>query len=126
MDESFKEKSNSDFEWLDSSNLDEVSGPESSEFKISAFVTTSINKESEQSGINSELHDGNKKELQETVVGKTKGKRRGPRTTIKPTQLEALKAAFQASQKPTKNTREKLSKETGLEMRVIQVSIIKI
>jgi len=48
-------------------------------------------------------------------------KRRGPRTTIKAKQLEVLKAAFQATPKPTRHIREQLAKETGLPMRVIQV-----
>ncbi|XP_037092312.1 LIM/homeobox protein Lhx1-like [Pollicipes pollicipes] len=48
-------------------------------------------------------------------------KRRGPRTTIKAKQLEVLKAAFNATPKPTRHIREQLAKETGLPMRVIQV-----
>lgn len=50
-------------------------------------------------------------------------KRRGPRTTIKAKQLETLKAAFAATPKPTRHIREQLAQETGLNMRVIQVSI---
>jgi hypothetical protein len=49
------------------------------------------------------------------------GKRRGPRTTIKAKQLEMLKAAFGMAPKPSRQAREKLAKETGLSMRVIQV-----
>ena len=48
-------------------------------------------------------------------------KRRGPRTTIKAKQLEVLKAAFNATPKPTRHIREQLAAETGLNMRVIQV-----
>lgn len=48
-------------------------------------------------------------------------KRRGPRTTIKAKQLEALRATFAATPKPSRNIREKLAQETGLNMRVIQV-----
>ncbi|CEF66878.1 Lim1 [Strongyloides ratti] len=48
-------------------------------------------------------------------------KRRGPRTTIKSRQLEILKAAFNATPKPTRHIREQLAQETGLSMRVIQV-----
>ena len=48
-------------------------------------------------------------------------KRRGPRTTIKAKQLEVLKAAFNATPKPTRHIREQLAQETGLNMRVIQV-----
>ncbi|XP_022252942.1 LIM/homeobox protein Lhx1-like, partial [Limulus polyphemus] len=50
-----------------------------------------------------------------------RSKRRGPRTTIKAKQLEMLKAAFAATPKPTRHTREQLAQETGLNMRVIQV-----
>lgn len=49
-------------------------------------------------------------------------KRRGPRTTIKAKQLETLKNAFAATPKPTRHIREQLASETGLNMRVIQVS----
>lgn len=48
-------------------------------------------------------------------------KRRGPRTTIKAKQLDTLKAAFASTPKPTRHIREQLAKETGLNMRVIQV-----
>lgn len=51
-------------------------------------------------------------------------KRRGPRTTIKAKQLEILKTAFSQTPKPTRHIREQLAKETGLPMRVIQVSFI--
>ena len=47
--------------------------------------------------------------------------RAGPRTTIKAKQLESLKAAFNATPKPTRHMREQLAQETGLNMRVIQV-----
>ncbi|KAF1670219.1 LIM/homeobox protein Lhx5, partial [Pygoscelis papua] len=50
-----------------------------------------------------------------------RGRRRGPRTTIKAKQLETLKAAFAATPKPTRHIREQLAQETGLNMRVIQV-----
>ncbi|XP_072043955.1 LIM/homeobox protein Lhx5-like [Amphiura filiformis] len=51
----------------------------------------------------------------------TGAKRRGPRTTIKAKQLETLKAAFNATPKPTRHIREQLAQDTGLNMRVIQV-----
>ena len=51
-------------------------------------------------------------------------KRRGPRTTIKAKQLEVLKAAFNATPKPTRHIREQLAAETGLNMRVIQVTLL--
>jgi len=58
-----------------------------------------------------------------TQSGGTAGaKRRGPRTTIKAKQLETLKSAFAATPKPTRHIREQLAQETGLNMRVIQVS----
>ncbi|VDM37638.1 unnamed protein product [Toxocara canis] len=50
-------------------------------------------------------------------------KRRGPRTTIKAKQLDTLKAAFASTPKPTRHIREQLAQETGLNMRVIQVSL---
>lgn len=53
-------------------------------------------------------------------------KRRGPRTTIKAKQLEILKTAFSQTPKPTRHIREQLAKETGLPMRVIQVSRISV
>lgn len=52
-------------------------------------------------------------------------KRRGPRTTIKAKQLEVLKTAFNQTPKPTRHIREQLAKETGLPMRVIQVSFLR-
>uniref|UniRef100_A0A5S6R654 Homeobox domain-containing protein n=1 Tax=Trichuris muris TaxID=70415 RepID=A0A5S6R654_TRIMR len=48
-------------------------------------------------------------------------KRRGPRTTIKPFQLQMLNDAFTKTPKPTKHVRAKLALDTGLTMRVIQV-----
>uniref|UniRef100_A0A0K0DUE3 Homeobox domain-containing protein n=1 Tax=Strongyloides stercoralis TaxID=6248 RepID=A0A0K0DUE3_STRER len=48
-------------------------------------------------------------------------KRRGPRTTIKQSQLDVLNKTFLISPKPSKHARAKLSLETGLSMRVIQV-----
>lgn len=50
-------------------------------------------------------------------------KRRGPRTTIKAKQLDTLKSAFANTPKPTRHIREQLAQETGLSMRVIQVSL---
>ena len=51
-------------------------------------------------------------------------RRRGPRTTIKAKQLDVLKSAFIATPKPSKQMREQLAKDTGLTMRVIQVSAL--
>uniref|UniRef100_A0A914ZCP6 Homeobox domain-containing protein n=1 Tax=Parascaris univalens TaxID=6257 RepID=A0A914ZCP6_PARUN len=48
-------------------------------------------------------------------------KRRGPRTTIKQNQLDILNRIFTSTPKPSKHARAKLSLETGLSMRVIQV-----
>lgn len=50
------------------------------------------------------------------------GKRRGPRTTIKPKQLDTLRQAFETAPKPSRHIREELARQTGLNMRVIQVS----
>ncbi|KAG5840896.1 hypothetical protein ANANG_G00193630 [Anguilla anguilla] len=45
-----------------------------------------------------------------------------PRTTITAKQLETLKIAYNNSPKPARHVREQLSSETGLDMRVVQVS----
>lgn len=45
-----------------------------------------------------------------------------PRTTITAKQLETLKSAYNNSPKPARHVREQLSSETGLDMRVVQVS----
>ena len=44
-----------------------------------------------------------------------------PRTSISAKQLETLKAAYSQSSKPARHVREKLSSETGLDLRVVQV-----
>lgn len=68
-------------------------------------------------------NSGSDKEESNSVSDETNGnKRRGPRTTIKAKQLDVLKAAFSATPKPTRHIREQLAAETGLNMRVIQVS----
>nr|QRF78303.1 Lhx1/5c [Galathowenia sp. LG-2021] len=48
-------------------------------------------------------------------------KKRGPRTTIKAKQLDALKQQFLDTPKPNRAIREQLAESTGLTMRVIQV-----
>jgi hypothetical protein len=48
-------------------------------------------------------------------------RRREPRTKIKTKQLEVLRAAFAATPKPNRLAREQLARDTGLNMRVIQV-----
>lgn len=48
-------------------------------------------------------------------------RRRGPRTTIRPMQLETLNRIFGTTPKPSKQARARLALETGLSMRVIQV-----
>ena len=48
-------------------------------------------------------------------------RKRGPKTTIKPHQLEILKNCFDQNPKPTPKVFEELSKDTGLSKRVIQV-----
>lgn len=47
-----------------------------------------------------------------------------PRTTITAKQLETLKSAYNTSPKPARHVREQLSSETGLDMRVVQVSAL--
>lgn len=44
-----------------------------------------------------------------------------PRTTITAKQLDTLKRAYQSSPKPARHIRERLSADTGLDMRVVQV-----
>jgi LIM homeobox protein 3/4 len=44
-----------------------------------------------------------------------------PRTTITPKQLDKLVATYNASPKPTRQVREQVAAETGLDMRVVQV-----
>ena len=46
-----------------------------------------------------------------------------PRTTISAKSLETLKQAYQTSSKPARHVREQLAAETGLDMRVVQVSV---
>ena len=69
--------------------------------------------------------DGDKASLQDCndELVDANGKRRGPRTTIKPKQLETLRRAFESAPKPSRHIREQLAAETGLNMRVIQVSV---
>ena len=47
-----------------------------------------------------------------------------PRTTINAEQLETLKSAYNQSPKPARHVREQLSRETGLDVRVVQVNKI--
>ena len=69
-----------------------------------------------------ESRSDNPSESKSPDEGGAGSKRRGPRTTIKAKQLEILKNAFSQTPKPTRHIREHLAKETGLPMRVIQVS----
>ena len=71
-----------------------------------------------------ESRSDNPSESKSPDEGGAGSKRRGPRTTIKAKQLEILKNAFSQTPKPTRHIREQLAKETGLPMRVIQVSYI--
>ena len=117
-----------EFDWIASSTMDDVSLSDSIEFGLSNYATeTSHEFSNEPSHSNPEILQGSKSSPPVAVPNaKVKPKRnRGPRTTIKPTQLEVLKAAFDASSKPPKSTRESLAKETGLDMRVIQVVFCK-
>ena len=75
---------------------------------------------------NRDLNEGNNSEeehdLNKEVIDDPKNKRkRGPKTTIKPHQLEILKNCFDQNPKPTPKVFEELSKDTGLSKRVIQV-----
>lgn len=71
-----------------------------------------------------ESRSDNPSESKSPDEGGAGSKRRGPRTTIKAKQLEILKNAFSQTPKPTRHIREQLAKETGLPMRVIQVSAL--
>lgn len=71
-----------------------------------------------------ESRSDNPSESKSPDEGGAGSKRRGPRTTIKAKQLEILKNAFSQTPKPTRHIREQLAKETGLPMRVIQVSAV--
>uniref|UniRef100_A0A915HEN4 Homeobox domain-containing protein n=1 Tax=Romanomermis culicivorax TaxID=13658 RepID=A0A915HEN4_ROMCU len=51
-------------------------------------------------------------------------RRRGPRTTIRPSQLDMLNRIFGNTPKPSKHARAKLALETGLSMRVIQLWLL--
>jgi len=57
----------------------------------------------------------------EDVGGSAEGGGKRTRTTISGQQLDALKRAYSDSAKPARQVRERLSAETGLDMRVVQV-----
>lgn len=92
-------------------NCGATSGPGSDE-------SVDINDNISCGDVNENDGDGNDNNGNHSGPG---SKRRGPRTTIKAKQLEILKAAFNATPKPTRHIREQLASETGLNMRVIQV-----
>lgn len=92
-------------------NSENTSGPASDE-------SVDINDNISCSDVNDNDAESNDASENHTGPG---SKRRGPRTTIKAKQLEVLKAAFNATPKPTRHIREQLASETGLNMRVIQV-----
>jgi len=74
---------------------------------------------------NRDINEANSEEehdLNKEAIDDPKNKRkRGPKTTIKPHQLEILKTCFDQNPKPTPKVFEELSKDTGLSKRVIQV-----
>ena len=76
---------------------------------------------SEKSDEQRDCDDGSTSTKEPTSAPSSEGRRRGPRTTIKAKQLDMLKTAFDQNPKPSRPTREKLAKSTGLTMRVIQV-----
>lgn len=49
------------------------------------------------------------------------GNQKRPRTTISAKQLEVLRKGYTQTPKPSRHTREQISAETGLDMRVVQV-----
>ncbi|VDP00278.1 unnamed protein product [Soboliphyme baturini] len=66
-------------------------------------------------------HDGAELVNAEKLLVRNYIKRRGPRTTIKTYQLDLLNKTFSKTPKPSKHERAKLSLDTGLSLRVIQV-----
>ena len=120
--------SSSEFDWMNSNNFDEVSLPDSIEFGLPDYASEThppkhkIPIDSVQSNSKNNQEDVKPSPPDAPIVKNNKStKRRGPRTTIKQHQLDALMAAFELSTKPAKSIRESLAKETGLELRVIQV-----
>jgi hypothetical protein len=63
---------------------------------------------------------GNEEDDMKDANGKRK---RGPKTTIKPPQLEILKTCFDQNPKPSPKIFGELAQDTGLTKRVIQVNI---
>ena len=116
----------SEIDWMNSNNRDDVSLPDSVEFNPSNYGTDpSLPNQQvilDQRISSMDNFEGIKQASPEQANSKNKGKRRGPRTSIKANQLKELTAAYEISSKPAKSTRETLAKKTGLEMRVIQVN----
>jgi len=86
---------------------------------ISNFIASS-SLDNLEDGLNSEIDPS----VDETYSSDDKNceiRRRTPRTTIKASQLDSLKATFTITPKPSRQMREKLAECTGLSMRVIQV-----
>ena len=100
-------------------SLDQLSDSCPSPRSPDSQIMTNINPGSNCSSMDTNDNNNNKDGVENAKAG---SKRRGPRTTIKAKQLEVLKASFNATPKPTRHIREQLAQETGLNMRVIQVS----
>ena len=100
-------------------SLDQLSDSCPSPRSPDSQIMANINPGSNCSSMDTNDNNNNKDGVENAKAG---SKRRGPRTTIKAKQLEVLKASFNATPKPTRHIREQLAQETGLNMRVIQVS----
>lgn len=63
---------------------------------------------------------------EDSFVSKIDGRRgpKRPRTILNTQQRRAFKASFDVSPKPCRKVRENLAKETGLSLRIVQVSLI--
>jgi len=64
-----------------------------------------------------------KDELEDDTKDANGKRKRGPKTTIKPPQLEILKTCFDQNPKPSPKIFGELAQDTGLTKRVIQVNI---
>lgn len=62
---------------------------------------------------------------EDSFVSKIDGRRgpKRPRTILNTQQRRAFKASFDVSPKPCRKVRENLAKETGLSLRIVQVSM---
>lgn len=103
-------------------DLNEVDGDTISKAASNGEGGSSESPASNANSVSAAINSGTTAQGDRSEGGSIITKRRGPRTTIKAKQLDTLKQAFAATPKPTRHIREQLAQETGLSMRVIQVS----